>query len=160
MHKHADRDTYESTAGAVSQDEERSHATSIHGLRSSWSAGVIRVQLCDQHDAWIWVSVSRSSSRETTVWQTGDAIVMPRCTVPLFSRDFPATQGAECDCSCVLSLTSSKGAVHAPVGDWTRRPIPMRLFLVIDLDELSKLLAYEKSLSTIVSEISSLKVRS
>ena len=53
-----------------------------------------------------------------------------------------------------------KGAVHAPVGDWSRRPIPMGLFLVIDLDELSKLLAYEKSLSTIVSEISSLKVTS
>ena len=45
-----------------------------------------------------------------------------------------------------------KGAVHAPVGDWSRRPIPMGLFLVIDLDELSKLFAYEKSLSTIVSE--------
>ena len=45
-----------------------------------------------------------------------------------------------------------KGAVHAPVGDWSRRPIPMGLFLVIDIDELSKLFAYEKSLSTIVSE--------
>ena len=50
----------------------------------------------------------------------------------------------------LLVSSHGKGDDSCPIGDWTRRPIPSRLFVVIDLDVLSKLLAYENSLTLIV----------
>ena len=51
-----------------------------------------------------------------------------------------------------------KGDDSTPIGDWVRRLIPLRRLVVIDLDVLSNLLAYENSLTLIVYEISALKV--
>ena len=54
-------------------------------------------------------------------------------------------------CFPLVSLAPHvKGDDSTPIGDWVRRLNPLRLLVAIDLDVLSKLLAYENSLTLIV----------